>query len=94
MHRRPAGAEFNDDVPGVVALIDLDEKVRILAGVVGTPVDQVAIGQRVKVTFRPVNDQMALPMFEIAPQRLELALVAAFSQALTATAAQALTNVG
>lgn len=67
IHRRPAGAEFNDDVPYVVALIDLDEKVRILAGVVGTPVDQVAIGQRVKVTFRPVNDQMALPMFEIAP---------------------------
>lgn len=66
IHRRPAGAEFKDDVPYVVALVDLDERVRMLTRIVGVPVEKVAIGQRVRVTFLPVNDQMGLPVFEPA----------------------------
>jgi len=56
---------FKHLIPFVVALIDLDEGPRVMSNVVGTPADDVQIGDRVRVTFQPVSDDAALPLFEL-----------------------------
>ena len=56
---------FKHLIPFVVALIDLDEGPRLMSNVVGTPADEVQIGDRVRVTFQPVSDAAALPLFEL-----------------------------
>lgn len=63
--RRAPLPAFADDVPYVVALIDLDEGVRMLSTVVAEPA-QVAIGARVKVQFRAETDHIAVPVFVLA----------------------------
>lgn len=62
---RPAGPAFAADVPYVVALIDLAEGARMLSNVVGTNPAQVRIGQRVRVVFEDVSDEIALPQFKL-----------------------------
>ncbi len=62
VHRAPAA--FADLVPYVVALVDLDEGVRLLTRLVGVAPDAVTIGMTVQVTFQPLSDQAALPLFE------------------------------
>ena len=46
-----------------MALVDLDEGVRLLTNVVGVPADQVAVGDRVQVTWEPLSDGRQLPLF-------------------------------
>ena len=60
--RRAPSPAFAADVPYVVALIDLDEGVRMMANVVADPAE-VAIGDRVRVRFRPGTDDVAVPEF-------------------------------
>lgn len=64
--RRPAGPAFAGDVPLVVALIELDEGVRILSNVRAEP-EQMAIGARVRVWFDPVSPEVTLPKFDLVP---------------------------
>src|SRR5215470_14854139 len=47
--RQSADPFFKTRVPYVVAMIDLDEGVRIMTNVVDTPVDKLAVGMRVEV---------------------------------------------
>jgi uncharacterized OB-fold protein len=63
--RRPAGLAFAARVPYVVALIDLDEGVRLLSQVITDDVAAVRIGQRVHVDFEDVAEGLALPVFRI-----------------------------
>jgi uncharacterized OB-fold protein len=51
--------------PYVVALIDLHEGVRMLSHIVGVAPDQVAIGDKVRVAFDDVTDEISLPVFEL-----------------------------
>ena len=46
-----------------VALIDLDEGVRMLSNVVGLDPDAVRVGHRVQVAWEPLPDGRALPVF-------------------------------
>lgn len=48
---RSGESGFSDQVPYVVALVALDEGVRIMAN--AEPVAEVAIGKRCRVSFRP-----------------------------------------
>jgi len=57
--------EHKAEPPYVVALVELDEGVRLLSNVVGSPPDQVAIGDRVTVTWEPLSDGRNLPLFEL-----------------------------
>jgi uncharacterized protein len=50
--------------PYVVALVELDEGVRLLSNVVGRPPERVAVGDRVRVTWEPLSDGRRLPLFE------------------------------
>jgi uncharacterized OB-fold protein len=52
------------EVPYAVALVDLDEGVRLLTNVVGVPADRVAVGDRVGVTWEPLSDGRQLPLFQ------------------------------
>jgi uncharacterized OB-fold protein len=54
------------EVPYVVALIELEEGVRIASNVVGCAADAVAADMPVSVTFEDVNETISLPKFRPA----------------------------
>ncbi len=63
LHR--AGAPgFDAEVPYVVALVDLDEGVRLMANVVSVSPERVEIGMPVSVTFESREDGFTVPQFE------------------------------
>jgi uncharacterized OB-fold protein/acyl dehydratase len=51
------------DVPYVVALVALEEGVRIVSNVVGARPEDVRVGMPVEATFEAVDDELTLPMF-------------------------------
>lgn len=59
--RRNDVPPWNERVPYVVAVVELDEGVRMTSNVVGT--QDVDIGTRVRVRFEPLDDEIALPVF-------------------------------
>jgi uncharacterized protein len=61
-----AGAAFSGGQPYCVALVDLDEGVRMLTNVVGCPPEDVRCGLAVSVTWEPLSDGRQLPLFEPA----------------------------
>jgi len=54
---------FADDVPYVVAYVELDEGVRLCTNVVGCDPDAVEMGMPVEVAFDHVTEEIALPKF-------------------------------
>lgn len=68
-------------VPYVIALVELAEQegLRLTTDLVGCAPEDVRIGMAVRVTFRPVSDDVALPLFEPdpAPAAVPRAAVAA-----------------
>jgi uncharacterized protein len=56
-----AYGSHSGDVPFTVALVDLDEGVRMMTRITGA--DRPRIGQRVRVTFTEVADDLTLPYF-------------------------------
>jgi len=63
--RRPAGPAFEDDVPYVVAIVELEEGPRMMSNVVVDDVGEVRIGEQVRVLFEDVTDEISLPKFEL-----------------------------
>lgn len=63
VHRAPPG--FQDSVPYVVALIDLDEGARMMSNVVDDPA-KVRIGAPVEVLFDDVTEEITLPKFRVS----------------------------
>ncbi len=61
-----AGAAFSGGRPYCVALVDLDEGVRMLSNVVGCPPDDVHSGMAVTVTWEPLRDGRQLALFQPA----------------------------
>jgi len=59
-----AGARFSDGRPYCVALVDLEEGVRMLTNIVGCPPGDVVCGLSVSVTWEPLSDGRQLPLFE------------------------------
>jgi uncharacterized OB-fold protein len=56
---------FRDQLPYIVAIVDLDEGARLMTNIVGSEPADVRIGAPVRVRFEPVSDEAALPMFEL-----------------------------
>jgi uncharacterized OB-fold protein len=63
VHRHPPVP--GKELPIVIALIDLDEGVRMVGEVDAAPGD-VAIGTRLRVGFRDVDDELTLPVWRPA----------------------------
>lgn len=53
--------------PYVVAVVTLDEGPRVIANVVGLDAADVAVGDRVRVSFRRVDEHLTLAAFERSP---------------------------
>jgi len=62
----PAGPAFKEDTPYIVACIKLDEGARIISNILTDKIEEVCIGDRVKVIFEKQNDGFTIPKFEIA----------------------------
>jgi uncharacterized OB-fold protein len=52
------------DYPYAVGVITLDEGPRVIANVIGGDCRSVAVGERVRATFRRVDDDLSLVAFE------------------------------
>jgi uncharacterized OB-fold protein len=59
-HRDPPG--FEGQAPFVVAIIELDEGVRLMSRVMGEP-DDVSVGMAVRVEFASIADSFQVPVF-------------------------------
>jgi uncharacterized OB-fold protein len=55
---------FEDDLPYVVANVELAEGPHLLTNVVGCSPDQVAIGMPVEVLWEDVTEEFSLPKFK------------------------------
>jgi uncharacterized protein len=62
--RRPSGPAFKDDVPYVIALVQLDEGPRIMTRILADA-EAVHIGLPVEVIFQPASDEVSLPYFKV-----------------------------
>ena len=57
---------FAQEIPYVVAVIELDEGPRLNSNIIGCEPGDVRVGDAVTVTFEPVADGVALPKFRRA----------------------------
>lgn len=57
---------FKPEVPYVVAVIELEEGVRLMSNVIGVDPDDVHVGMAVAVEFEDVNESFSLPKFRPA----------------------------
>ena len=65
--RRPPHPVFAEQVPLVVAVVELEEGVKLMTNIIECDPDNVAIGMSVKVAFEPVDDsEVVLPVFSPA----------------------------
>ena len=55
---------FESEMPYNVATVELDEGPRIMTNIVNTTNDKLRVGMRVGVTFRDVDDRIAIPLFQ------------------------------
>jgi uncharacterized OB-fold protein len=62
IHRAPSPA-FRDRVPYVLALVELEEGVRMMTNIVGCDPETVRIGMSVEVFFDDVTEDVTLPKF-------------------------------
>jgi uncharacterized OB-fold protein len=56
-------SSFADDVPYVVALVELDEGPRLVSNIIGCAVDKVECEMPVRVQFEDIGGDMTLPKF-------------------------------
>ena len=55
---------FEESVPYVVAVIELDEGVRLISQVVNCEPGHVSVGMSVEVVFETVSDDVTIPKFQ------------------------------
>lgn len=64
VHRHPPVP--GKELPIVIALIDLDEGVRMVGEVVDVADDEIGIGVRLRVEFNRIDDDLTLPVWRRA----------------------------
>ncbi|MEY2476184.1 MAG: uncharacterized protein QOG87_1499 [Actinomycetota bacterium] len=57
---------WGERVPYVAAIVDLEEGPRMMTNVEGAELDELAIGMRLVVDFRPETDDITAPIFRPA----------------------------
>jgi uncharacterized OB-fold protein len=57
---------YAEEVPYLVAIIELEEGPRMTANVIGSDPEEVAVGMPVQVTFVKVSDELGIPQFRKA----------------------------
>jgi hypothetical protein len=69
--RIAAHPAFESRVPYAVAIVELEEGVRMLGGIVDADLDRLRVDAPVRVCFERISEEVALPMFELAGGRAE-----------------------
>jgi uncharacterized OB-fold protein len=64
VEHKPQTSTIATEEPFAVALIDLEEGVRIMSNVVGCPPGEVTVDMAVGLTWEPLSDGRNLPQFE------------------------------
>jgi uncharacterized OB-fold protein len=64
--RHNGAPAFRDEVPYVLAMIELTEGPMMMGNVIECPSEDVTIGMQVKVEFVPVSEHVAMPMWRPA----------------------------
>ena len=54
---RVAPSQFTDEAPYAVGVVELDGGARLTAQIVDVPLEQIKIGQKVKVEFRRIREE-------------------------------------
>jgi uncharacterized OB-fold protein len=62
--RRPPSPAFADEVPYVVALVQLEEGPTMMTNIIGCAPESVAIGMPVVVTFEDWTEEISIPKFK------------------------------
>ena len=57
---------FAEEVPFVVAIVELEEGVRMMTRIIDAPRERITIGAPVRVTFQPASEEVTLPYFRLA----------------------------
>ena len=57
---------FEEDLPYVLALVELDEGVKMFTNIIECDPNKVKIGMPVEVTFVQANQQITIPYFKPA----------------------------
>jgi hypothetical protein len=55
---------FPERVPYVAAIVELDEGPRVMTNIDTSELDAVTIGMRVRVDFKPISDDVTIPVFK------------------------------
>lgn len=69
--RRAPHPAYADAVPYCVAVVELDEDVRLLTNIVSSDLDALTIGQPVEAIYDPVDDERAIVRFRPVPAERE-----------------------
>lgn len=56
---------FAGDVPFIVAIVELEEGVRMMSRIINAPRERVKVGAPVQVTFEAVGEDFTLPYFRL-----------------------------
>ncbi len=56
---------YADEAPFVIAIIELEEGVRMMTRIVDNPHERVTIGAAVRVTFITIGEGVTLPYFQL-----------------------------
>ncbi len=65
--------KFMGDLPYVIAMVDLEEGIRMTTRIVNCNQDDIKIGMNVEVVFEEVSPECSLPVFQPADESLRLA---------------------
>lgn len=65
VNRRGANSYMAEHTPYVVAIIELEEGVRLMANIIDSRLEDLAISKPVQVVFEKVNDEITLPQFKL-----------------------------
>ena len=58
---------FNERVPYVAAVVDLDEGPRVMTNVEGVAFEDLRVDMPLVVDFKPISDDVTIPVFRAAP---------------------------
>lgn len=56
---------FAAEVPFIIALVELEEGVRLMTRIINAPRERIAIGVSVQVAFTSINEDVTLPYFRL-----------------------------
>jgi len=57
---------FNERVPYVAAIVELDEGPRVMTNIEGVPFEELRADMAVTVEYKPISDDVTIPVFRAA----------------------------